>query len=117
MMLVTGAASWLTLWRARRTSFGSMPWAVLGLALLTLLLMARTGTMGGEIRHPEIVAEGSEGTHHARAGLAHADEHRDVRQHRARGCGPRSRTLHFIGLWMLFGVILMVNLRLLGMMK
>ena len=29
---------------------------------------------------------------------------------------PASETLHFIGLWLIFGIILLVNLRLLGLM-
>jgi uncharacterized membrane protein len=118
MMLLTGAAAWLSLWRARRTTYrpDSLPWATLVLALVTLVLMARAGTMGGEIRHPEIMAEGSDGT----AGFGPAwltAPAVGLFVNERTWLWPALETLHFIGLWVLFGVILVVNLRLLGMMK
>jgi hypothetical protein len=61
-MGVVGGLAWVGLWQDRRTS--RLPqWnvaAVLLLAALTLTLMARTATLGGEIRHPEMSVPAAE---------------------------------------------------------
>jgi hypothetical protein len=115
-MLMTGLASWLGLWQWRRTSrpSGLNTGIVLVLALLTLTTMAGTATMGGEIRHPEMMVEGAEPT----AGptwITAAYLQSLVTDHT--WLWPSFEALHFIGLWLLFGVVLLVNLRMLGMMK
>ena len=115
-MLMTGLASWLGLWQWRRTSRPSSlnTGIVLVLALLTLTTMAGTATMGGEIRHPEMMVEGAEPT----AGptwITAAYLQSLVTDHT--WLWPSFEALHFIGLWLLFGVVLLVNLRMLGMMK
>ena len=116
LMLMTGLASWLGLWQWRRTSrpSGLNTGIVLVLALLTLTTMAGTATMGGEIRHPEMMMEGAEPT----AGptwITAAYLQSLVTDHT--WLWPSFEALHFIGLWLLFGVVLLVNLRMLGMMK
>src|SRR4029453_9517001 len=52
LMVLTGLASWIGLWRWRRVSrpSGLNTGIVVVLALLTLTTMAGTATMGGEIR-------------------------------------------------------------------
>src|SRR5436190_13094055 len=59
-MTVTGVLSWLGLWQYRRTSRipGWNATAILLISLFTFGLMARAANIGGEIRHPEIQAEG-----------------------------------------------------------
>jgi hypothetical protein len=116
LMLMTGLASWLGLWQWRRTSrpSGLNTGIVLVLALMTLTTMAGTATMGGEIRHPEMMVEGAEPT----AGptwITAAYLQSLVTDHT--WLWPSFEALHFIGLWLLFGVVLLVNLRMLGMMK
>ena len=53
---ITGCLAWLALWQERR--FSRTPeWnllAVLGAAILSLILMIRTGNIGGHINHPEL---------------------------------------------------------------
>jgi uncharacterized membrane protein len=76
--------------------------------------MAGTATMGGEIRHPEMMPEGSAPT----AGptwISAAWVQSLVTDHT--WLWPSLEALHFIGLWLLFGVVLLVNLRMLGMLK
>jgi len=116
LMLLTGLASWLGLWRWRRVGrpSGLNTGIVLVLSLLTLTTMAGTATMGGEIRHPEMMPEGSAPTAgpnwiHAASIQAMVTDHTWI--------WPSLEALHFIGLWLLFGVVLLVNLRMLGMMK
>ena len=116
LMLLTGLASWLGLWQWRRTSrpSGINTGLVLLLSVLTITTMAGTATMGGEIRHPEMMGEGAAPTPGPNwitaAGIqAFVTDHTWI--------WPSLEALHFIGLWLLFGTILLVNLRMLGMMK
>jgi uncharacterized membrane protein len=116
LMLLTGLASWLGLWQWRRVSRPSAvnTGCVLVLALLTLIAMGGTATMGGEIRHPEMLSEGAAPT----AGptwITAAYVQSLVADHT--WLWPSLEALHFVGLWLLFGVVLLVNLRMLGMMK
>jgi uncharacterized membrane protein len=120
-MELTGALSWLGLWQYRRLS--RLPqatvMAVLVAGLVSFGLMARAANMGGEIRHPEIrTAPSSTGA---------TAETEPAQQPLARVIGdgmvnlkwgwPASETVHFVGLCLLFGVVLLVDLRMLGFMK
>jgi hypothetical protein len=110
LMEMTGFVAWLALWRFR-------PWhlpAVLILSIVTFGLMARAANIGGEIRHPEILAEGAPASapawpRAAAAGQALIVDHPWV--------WPASEIFHFVGLTMLFGVVLLVNLRILGVIR
>jgi hypothetical protein len=118
-MEITGFMAWLGLWYFRvikRLANWNIA-AVLVLALLTFAVMTRAANLGGDIRHPEIQTE------QAAAAGAEAADTPDV----ARTIGlfvnnhswvwPTCETLHFIGLSLLFSVVLIVDLRLLGMAK
>ncbi len=121
-MMLNGFTAWLGLWQLRRVARPSMvnAFALLLLSIFTITAMARTANIGGEIRHPEImVAQDATAPEDAAAsesswlsatsvGLLVTDRI---------WLWPASETLHFIGLGLLFGVVLIVNLRLLGMMK
>ena len=121
-MEITGAVSWLGLWQFRRIS-RLASWnlsAVLLLSIVTVGLMTNAGNRGGEIRHPEIVP--GEETASAEAAVSSGMEWLRgpsigafVLDHR--WVWPASEALHFIGLCLLFGIVLLVNLRMLGMMK
>lgn len=110
----TGAVSWFALWQYRR--IGRMAtWnlsAVLILASITFGLMARAASMGGEITHTEIRPEGAVVSDtvgwSTRFGMWFVEK---------TWVWPASETLHFIGMWLLFGVVLLVNLRMLGLIK
>lgn len=115
-MLVTGGAAWLGVWRFRRV--GNLSTAnivvVLALALLTMGGMMTTATLGGEVRHPEILAPGETAPTAPPAWLSAVMVQRFVLDHT--WVWPSLETLHFIGLWLLFGVVVVVNLRMLGVM-
>ena len=115
-MELTGALAWLGLWQYRRVSRvprGTLA-AILVTGLVTFGLMSRAANVGGDIRHPEI-----------RAGID-AVETAPTKPPLARVIGdamanlkwgwPASETVHFIGLCLLFGVVLVVDLRMLGFM-
>jgi uncharacterized membrane protein len=115
-MQLTGFFAWLGLWMLRRISrFANWNLAVvLSLSIVTFGLMTRAATMGGEIRHPEIqvIQESSAGEPAptmAKAWASYVESHSWV--------WPATETIHFIGLCMLVGVVLVVDLRMLGIGK
>ena len=114
-MLLTGAVAWLGLWHFRRVARLSNLYItiVVVLSLLTFCGMATTATMGGEIRHPEILAEGATAPTAPPAWLTAVSIQRLVLDNT--WVWPSLEALHFIGLWLLFGTILIVNLRMLGL--
>jgi hypothetical protein len=113
-MQVTGAFAWLALWQFRRlTRVPNCNLAlILVLTAVTFGLMARAGNLGGNIRHAEIQS---------------AQEPVTMEGNLARRVGgfvtetpwvwPTCETLHFIGLTLLLGVVLLVDLRVLGVMR
>ena len=119
VMEITGLVAWFALWQFRRTAVAGT-WvvpAILILSLVTFVLMARAATMGGEIRHPEIRAEvaATEGTP-APGGLFSGASIALFIGNEP-WAWPAGETFHFIGLCLLFGVALLINLRLLGVLK
>jgi hypothetical protein len=119
-MQISGAAAWLALWKFRRTSRMSQPLmaAVLLLSTLAFAVSARAANLGGEIRHTEISVEAA-----AEEGALATDPAWIT----AKGVGraitdriyiwPASEALHFIGLFLIFGIVLLVNLRMMGCMQ
>lgn len=114
-MEIVGFLSWLALWKYRRQSrlASSNMTAVLILSIVTFGLMARAADMGGEIRHPEIVAEGAVP---ANGELLHSTSIAAF-INTTNWAWPALECLHFIGLVAILGVVLIVNLRMLGVMK
>ena len=114
VMELTGLFAWLGLWRSRRdgqfSTTNSM--IVLALAVFTFILMAQTAAIGGEITHPEIRA-GQPAT----AFLSINAPNLSVLIKSSKWVWAASETLHFMGMSMLFGVVLLVDLRILGFMK
>ena len=114
LMEITGALSWLALWQFRRSSLLStgMAGTILVLSLITIGVTALAANVGGHISHPEI--RGSE-------------EVTTFAGHMARTFGNFTRdtpwawtsaeTIHFVGLSLLVGVLLLINMRMLGFMK
>jgi len=117
IMELTGALAWLGLWQYRRLSRlpqGTLL-AVLLAGLLTFGLMGRAANIGGDIRHPEIrTSPVSADSAPAEPPLARVIGDAMVN---LKWGWPASETAHFIGLCLLFGVVLVVDLRMLGFMK
>jgi uncharacterized membrane protein len=138
LMQLTGAFAWLALWQSRRVGRAAR-WTTATIMLLSALTMAttaRAANLGGEIRHPELIvaaaAEGGEAAVETAEGVetaatAGADLESDPSWITANGVGllmtdrtwlwPAFESLHFIGMWLLFGIVLLVNLRMLGMFR
>lgn len=124
-MLATGAFAWLALWQFRRLTHVPK-WnqgAILALTVVTFALMTRASNLGGEIRHEEIRSSPGKGTADAAPAAADTDQPQGL----ARKVGffvtdrpwmwPTCETLHFVGLSLLLGVVLLVDLRVLGVIR
>lgn len=116
LMLWTGFFSWLGLWRMRRgTPSRVMVPIVVVLSAVTFALMARAAAIGGEIRHAEILVEGAPPVTVGPSWFT-ATFWGPLVNERI-WIFPSMEALHFIGLWVLFGVLLIVNLRMIGWMR
>jgi hypothetical protein len=119
-MEATGVLAWYGLWNSRRRA-SSGAWnsgAVLLLAALTIGLMSSAANVGGEIRHPEIF--GTAGTLAVEGALAPhwlASAFITKYQYTHPWAWKTLETIHFMGLCLLFGVVLVANMRLLGWMR
>ena len=117
-MMMAGFVAWTALWQWRRhgrPGRGLVPAATL-LLVMTLVVMGRAANLGGEIRHPEILTGGAAA---APAGdpdrfVTSAITEVAVYSHWA---WPAAETVHFLGLSLSLGVLLAINLRLLGFMS
>jgi uncharacterized membrane protein len=114
VMLTTAGFAWLGLWQQRRTRrVPAWNMAIIGvLSLLTLGLVARAANLGGEIRHPEVRAE--QGPVSSEPTLA-----RSIAQYvnDEPWAWIASETFHFIGLSLLVGIVLLIDLRALGILR
>jgi len=116
-MEFAGFIAWVALWQWRRrgrAARGMVP-AAMALLIMALVVMGRAANLGGEIRHPEIVAAG--------AAAPAGDPDRFVTSAitqvavYSRWAWPAAEAVHFLGLSLSIGVLLAVNLRILGAMK
>jgi uncharacterized membrane protein len=119
-MQLTGFAAWLALWQFRWKPH--LPaWnltAVLLLSLVTFASMAYAANKGGDIRHPEI--HGVQNLPSGEDGNVGTAKYIGTVLSGATGIGwlwPGAEAIHFVGLCLLFGPVLFVNLRMLGMAK
>jgi len=121
VMELTGVLAWLGLWQYRRLS--RLPQGTLGAillaGLLTFGLMSRAAVIGGEIRHPEIRTEPNLTAAEEEAAAANPPLARALGDAfvNATWGWPACETIHFVGLSVLFGVVMLVDLRMLGFLK
>jgi hypothetical protein len=116
-MEFAGFIGWVALWQARRhgrSARGLVP-VTTGLLIVALVVMARAATIGGDIRHPEIrdaadAAASIDPSQFLAAKISNVMVN-------SPWAWPASETVHFLGLSLSFGVLLAVNLRILGAMK
>jgi hypothetical protein len=125
-MEITGALSLVGLWKSQETSHPARwNWslsAVLLFSMVTVGLMARVGTTGGDIRHPEIgsgqeaVAEGS-----MMSKMVRAFEPSPARVAELMTANKWwwafMMDMHFVGLVLLIGTVGILDLRMLGFAK
>lgn len=114
-MVVSGTFAWFGLWEFRRFSRASalITSGTLLFAAISTAFILYAANIGGKISHPEIREA-------ADAGVTEAAGWREpieliVSDHS--WVWPASETVHFIGMCMLFGVSLLLMLRMLGAVK
>ena len=119
MIELTGYVAWCALWQLQRTLRPSRPalLTVGALALVALAAATQAATLGGGIGHPEILTEGGfRGAGSSGGGwLNSAAMGEYIIGHL--WIWPTAETLHFIGMSLSFGVLLLVNGYLLGIIK
>jgi hypothetical protein len=111
-----GFVAWVALWQSRRkgrAAPGLVP-AVLVLTAASLALMGRAANLGGDIRHPEIGSAAAAGSIDPAQFVAAKISYIMVNSTWA---WPASETVHFLGLSLSIGVLLAINLRILGAMQ
>lgn len=117
-MEIAGFVAWVALWQIRRKSAPTARGLTIASTLLlvvALVVMSRAANLGGEIRHPEIRAEA--------AVAPPGDPNRFITSAITQEAvystwaWPAAETVHFLGLSLSLGVLLMVNLRILGALK
>jgi uncharacterized membrane protein len=117
VMEFAGFLGWVALWQSRRRGRPArgLVSAATVLLVIAVAVMGRAANLGGEVRHPEIRAEG--------AGVPAGDPDRfmtsainDVAVN-SRWVWPAAEVVHFLGLTLSIGVLLAVNLRILGVMR
>jgi len=125
-MEITGALSLVALWKAqgkaRPASWNRSLSAVLLFSVVTVLLMARVGTTGGDIRHPEIVsgqAEVADATGISRMVRAFEPSPGRVAElmTTSKWWWAFMMDMHFVGLALLIGAVGILDLRMLGFAK
>ena len=122
-MEATGVLAWYGLWQRSRDGARSARLnsaAVLLLGSLTIGLMAAAANVGGDIRHPELhdstlpapaAGEGLLAPHWL------ASDFITFYQYSHPWAWKTLETVHFMGLCLLFGVVVVGNMRLLGWMR
>jgi hypothetical protein len=115
-MMIAGFAAWTALWTWRRhgrPGRGLVPISTL-LLVMALVVMGRAANLGGEIRHPEILAGAAAPAGDPNRFVTSAITQVAVYSHWA---WPAAETIHFLGLSLSLGVLLAINLRLLGFLS
>jgi uncharacterized membrane protein len=128
-MELTGVVSWFGLWKFRRHSKfgrGTLP-AVLLLSLVTLGVAGYAANLGGGIRHPEIEDTGVKKIPGAKNIVAVPEPRAAVKELEPGGISdfvtdhkwmwPAFQTLHLMGLSLVMGVVLLIDMRMLGVAK
>ena len=113
----TSFLAWLALWQYRRFSKPTMliKWGVLIVAVISIVTLFETGARGGDINHPEIRID--TGVDIAAQAASGATETLRAFIFNSPWIWPAMEAAHFIGMALLFGVVLFVSLRVLGLAK
>jgi hypothetical protein len=123
-MEITGALALVALWQSHKLSRPA-GWNVLTVVLFSLItvgLMARVGTTGGDVRHPEIWASSNPAVSEGTLGsIVHAFEPSPGKFTKLMTANKYwwafMMDLHFIGLVMIVGAVGALDVRMLGFLK
>ena len=113
-MEFAGFIGWVALWQMRRrgqAARGMVP-AVMILLILSLAIMAQAANLGGEIRHPEIGSSVAA----TDPGQFLVTRISQYWTNDSPWAWPAAEAVHFLGMSLSIGVLLALNLRILGAM-
>jgi hypothetical protein len=122
-MEITGFFAWLALWQWRaRSRLASWNLVIVSLlSLATFGLMARAATLGGDIHHeevrPEVLVTSNDTAANEGMGVARTIGAFVNGSSGQTWVWATCETIHFVGLCLLFMVVLLIDLRMLGLMK
>jgi uncharacterized membrane protein len=115
VMEAAGFAAWLALWQIRRRGRAAkgLVSAAMVLMVVALAMMAGAAKLGGEIRHPEVGAS---------VPVTPPEQFVAMKISRyltneSPWAWPAGEAVHFLGMSLSLGVLLAVNLRILGAMR
>lgn len=113
---LAGAVAWFGLWRWRRTRRIPPGVTILTfiLSAVSLGLMTVAASIGGGIRHPEILADPSTAGAQSMFSVSAAAVAFFVNGRGHQWVWPTLESAHFVGMTLWFGVLLLANLRLMG---
>jgi hypothetical protein len=113
---LSGASAWFGLWRWRRTHRIPPALTILTFVLsaVSLGLMTVAASIGGGIRHPEILADPSTAGVQSMFSMSAAGVAFFVNGPGHQWVWPTLESAHFVGMTLWFGVLLVANLRLMG---
>ena len=118
LLLITAWLSWLALWQYRRFS-QPKAWiepAVLIGGLISLIALVSTGSRGGDINHPELVNQQTldAAASAQEVGLAISIESWTIGSPYV---WPAMEAVHFMGMGVLFGVLVLIAVRMFGLAR
>ena len=113
---IAGAAAWFGLWRWRRTHRipPGVTIATFVMSAIALGLMTIAASIGGGIRHPEILADPSTAGAQSVFSMSAVAVAFFVNGPGHQWVWPTLESAHFVGMTIWFGVLLLANLRLMG---
>ena len=116
---LAGVSAWFGLWRWRRTRRIPPGLTILtfGLSAISLGLMTIAASIGGGIRHPEILADPSTAGAQSMFEISAAAVAFFVNGRGHQWVWPTLESAHFVGMTLWFGVLLVANLRLMGWLR
>jgi uncharacterized membrane protein len=118
-MSLTGMLAWLVLWLDRRKPAldGVMPLAVLAVGAVTVLLMLWTASLGGKIGHEEVRLGAPAAGSGLTAYLIQWSYDDQIGWLPVTMRWPTMEAIHFLGMALLFGPLLLTALRLIGVAR
>jgi len=116
---LAGVSAWFGLWRWRRTRRIPPGLTILTFVLsaISLGLMTVAASIGGGIRHPEILADPSTAGAQSMFEISAAAVAFFVNGRGHQWVWPTLESAHFVGMTLWFGVLLVANLRLMGWLR
>ena len=116
---LAGVSAWFGLWRWRRTRRIPPGLTILTFVLsaISLGLMTIAASIGGGIRHPEILADPSTAGAQSMFEISAAAVAFFVNGRGHQWVWPTLESAHFVGMTLWFGVLLVANLRLMGWLR